>query len=408
MAQIPLSGSVGAGGSFPILGNALAHIVGDADITLNAAQYTNQYIRVTSDGASSGVRKVIAPLFQGLTFIVSNETTEGHAITFTGATGTGVLVQPGTSVQVVTDGSNYIQTISTVDILANVSVLIFRPGGVAGGNVYVDEAALSAAAISPQRKIVIEFDLSLVGGTYTLVTVGDWDTGTNTEWTDLGYGYALNFSNGTTLPNLPTHFSGYLELNFTQTETIAEVTHILSVTFSEGVFLLGNPGSGTFIDVNSGGFNRVNIFFTEFAVALGDPGAASPLFTVSSGQLSLNMLDSSTMANATAAGPGVVVAACSPGVEVSADLYPQVQIFGLFIDANGGGVSTIPVPQFIAAQLFDATTGFAWYSNGSTWLPASSQYTAADATKWAGSPPTTVQSALDRIAANTSNAHPIP
>jgi hypothetical protein len=27
---------------------------------------------------------------------------------------------------------------------------------------------------------------------------------------------------------------------------------------------------------------------------------------------------------------------------------------------------------------------------------------------WAGSAPTTVQQALDRIAANTTNAHPIP
>lgn len=107
MASIQLSGSVGAGGSFAILGFANVTITGNADLTPNLAQYSNLFIKVSSDGSSLAVREVIMPLNEGTAFIVENSTSEGFAINLIGSSGTGVLIPPAGVALVVTDGTNY-------------------------------------------------------------------------------------------------------------------------------------------------------------------------------------------------------------------------------------------------------------------------------------------------------------
>lgn len=108
MASIQLSGSVGSGGSFSILGFANVTITGNADLTLNLAQYSNYFVKVSSDGASLAVRKVTVPLNEGTTFVVENATSEGFAINVIGPAGTGVVIPSGQSALVYTDGTNYI------------------------------------------------------------------------------------------------------------------------------------------------------------------------------------------------------------------------------------------------------------------------------------------------------------
>src|ERR1700744_3827915 len=103
MAQIQLSGSVGSGGAFAILGEADVEITGNADLVLNLAQYSNYYINVTSDNTSTGIRNVIAPLNKGTTFIIKNATSEGFAIILKGPSGVGVSIPSGGVVLVVTD-----------------------------------------------------------------------------------------------------------------------------------------------------------------------------------------------------------------------------------------------------------------------------------------------------------------
>lgn len=107
MAQIQLSGSVGSGGAFPILGEADVEITGDTDLVLILSQYSNQYILVTSDNTSTGVRNVIAPLNKGTTFQIENATSEGFDIVLKGPSGSGVSIPPGTFLIVATDGTNY-------------------------------------------------------------------------------------------------------------------------------------------------------------------------------------------------------------------------------------------------------------------------------------------------------------
>lgn len=107
MADIQLSGSVGAGGSFAILGRANVEVVGDVDLVLSLAQYSNYFMQVTSDNTSTGIRSVIAPLNEGTSFIVQNKTSEGFAIVLKGPSGTGVAIPPASSALVATDGTNY-------------------------------------------------------------------------------------------------------------------------------------------------------------------------------------------------------------------------------------------------------------------------------------------------------------
>lgn len=127
MADIQLSASVGAGGSFAILGRANVQIVGNADLVLSLVQYSNYFVQVTSDGTSAGVRNVIAPLNEGTTFVVQNKTSEGFAIVLKGPSGVGVSIPPLASALVATDGTNY-----------------FTPAAAGNDIVVADAAALTA------------------------------------------------------------------------------------------------------------------------------------------------------------------------------------------------------------------------------------------------------------------------
>ncbi len=106
MAEINLGGSVGVAGA-PILGKVTVQITGNTDLTLTPDQYTNNFITVTSDGNSTGIRQVIVPLVQG-DFLVKNATTEGYPITFIGPTGTGVSIPINITAICASDGVNFV------------------------------------------------------------------------------------------------------------------------------------------------------------------------------------------------------------------------------------------------------------------------------------------------------------
>jgi len=109
MADILISGSIGSGGAFAILGAGIPEIVGDANLTLTQNLYTDLYLRVTSDGSMTTSRDVIGPLVKGWLFILENATSEGYAVTIRGASGSGVAVYPGTAALVYCDGAGYRQ-----------------------------------------------------------------------------------------------------------------------------------------------------------------------------------------------------------------------------------------------------------------------------------------------------------
>jgi len=110
---ILLSDGIGAsGGLFAILGQATVTITGNADVTLSTAQIEVASLMVTSDGASTGLRRVQAPVTeQGVFFLVKNNTTEaGHfPIAFGGTSGALVTIPWGASALCYcADGANYV------------------------------------------------------------------------------------------------------------------------------------------------------------------------------------------------------------------------------------------------------------------------------------------------------------
>jgi len=110
MGQINLGGSIGVPGSVAVLGNYNVIFTTDADHTLTAMEWSNNFLEVTSNVSLTASRQVISPLNQGQEFVVQNSTTGGQDIIVIGATGTGVTIANGATVAVVCDGTNYLST----------------------------------------------------------------------------------------------------------------------------------------------------------------------------------------------------------------------------------------------------------------------------------------------------------
>jgi len=108
MADINLSGSIGSGGAFPILGKANVQIVGNVNLVLLLAQYSNFFLQVTSDGTSTGILTVVLPLIEGEIFAIENNTSEGFAINTKAASGNGPSIPSGATAIVICDGTNYL------------------------------------------------------------------------------------------------------------------------------------------------------------------------------------------------------------------------------------------------------------------------------------------------------------
>ncbi len=147
---VPIIGYIsGGGGTFPVLGSAQWEITGNTDLVLTKPQADPYWIQITSDGASTAERQVVVPLIKGKVWAFQNATTEGFAINVIGATGTGVLIQPGTTVTVATDGTNVTATgaASAGSSFAG-PVLVFDPGyvGTPPANTFTTFGALTTAA----------------------------------------------------------------------------------------------------------------------------------------------------------------------------------------------------------------------------------------------------------------------
>jgi hypothetical protein len=276
---------------------------------------------------------------------------------------------------------------------------------VAGGNVTTTEAALATATQSFGGPYTLFWDLSLVSGTYTLTTVGNLALAPNGFWTDFGLGYALIFANGTTLPSAPD-LGGALNIEVTQAASVATVS---SGRVQWSLFELANTqesgSSGAFFEVTG---NANAFVFLHDSSALGGPNSLqvngiSAFATVQcqdASSLGVNAVES-------VASGQIQIDAAGAGVSVDPSLYEFLQVENIYVDLSGTGVSTINATvQNVGAilisngQIYEATAG--------GWITIAPPYAPAVPTNWAGSPPTTVTDALDRIAANTSNAHPIP
>lgn len=154
---ILLSDSIGAsGGLFPILGSASPRIVGNADLTLSTAQIEVVGLKVTSDGTSTGIRKVIVPVLeQGVFFIVENATTEAShfAINFGAASGSTVTIPWNTTAFIYCpDGANFVQigTSGTLSFANAAALEAFPVAGLPDGTqAYTDTFGGAYWALQP-------------------------------------------------------------------------------------------------------------------------------------------------------------------------------------------------------------------------------------------------------------------
>jgi hypothetical protein len=134
MALITIAGSIGCSGA-AILGEANIEITGNADHTMSVAESTNLYIRVTSDGTSTGIRKIICPAVEGTAYLVDNQTSEGFAITVIAASGTGATVASLSSALCFFDSTNY-RDLSAITPVPTGTGLVHITGGVEDGAAY--------------------------------------------------------------------------------------------------------------------------------------------------------------------------------------------------------------------------------------------------------------------------------
>lgn len=253
-------------------------------------------------------------------------------------------------------------------------VFIFRPNGVAGGNVYTTEASLSNAVAGFQNPTIV-FDIGSPSA-YFLTTVGTLDLGINATWTDQGRGYSIGFADGTTLAHPPGAISGWLGVGISQTPSLCTVTTQFS-TFSIGgrcaLIQFGSP-NGVFFDVQSGA--TLQLFFREFALtsALGTPtkgllnveaGGAATLYATDGVVLAANSITPLTGSGAP------TIAVVGDAVQVASQLYPLTKVQGVLLDASGSAIGQM-VPASSPGLVFQQ--GVWWWSNGgSAWVPVSPQ-----------------------------------
>ena len=108
--QIPVTGTLGAGGVFPLVNSPSVVFATDANHTMTYPEMSGSsgFLVVTSSTALTATRQLIAPLVKGFTWAIENATTGGYAIQVIGATGTGVTIANGYTLTVYCDGTNYV------------------------------------------------------------------------------------------------------------------------------------------------------------------------------------------------------------------------------------------------------------------------------------------------------------
>ena len=282
---------------------------------------------------------------------------------------------------------------------------IFRPGGTAGGNVVTTEAQLVAALAGIVGTWYLQIDLSLHGSThYIFTTVGSLTIPPGGIWTDNSQYYGLWFTNGTSLTNWPIETKGALTIIVEQSVAVYTTAVDGLLFWFNGDTVIEVLGSPLF-HVTSGGF--VGVEFKDQALA--DVFSSSPFLLGDSGSTVQLFLYDSAGAYGTAVvvanGTGFVNPYSTP-VWMDPSIYPLVKFpnqGGLLVDYYGTMVANVLASRCQEGTIiFNGTNGVFSYSNGTAWVELNAlamAYTATTVANWNNTNPTSVQNALDRIAA---------
>lgn len=246
--------------------------------------------------------------------------------------------------------------------------LVFSPGGTAGGNVFTTEASLATATGALKgAAYTIFFDLSHVAGAYTFTTAGALALAQGGTWTDEGFGYAITFSNGTTLPAPPVSIQGALSVVVSQAAALCTVAVLGTTEIADDVAVT-TSAAGAFINSSAGTW----IVYLKNSAEIGGGSNTERALQTSGGQVVL-FAEDGALVEAFAADAGCILWILSPNLSglqgnLDATLYTIAFNSGLAIDLLGGAVAGIHPANAKNTFLGDGTTGKRYWSNGTTWL----------------------------------------
>lgn len=257
------------------------------------------------------------------------------------------------------------------------SVFVLRPGGVPYRNVFVTWASLMAAASQTQGPIAILFDGSL-GAIHITAGASPWNVDHYTFISASDY-----FT--------PTPVIFDKGASFVWTDEFSIVGSLVFQRSADSI----TPAALV------AGNQLIRMGLNSELQALG----AQPWLECANGAFAAIVLGAGTLGDGTHnaikidAGASLVIAASNlDGGSSTVAAHALV----------GGAGATVTISRGFGAAIsaqadYTGTLTLIFEQNA-----ASAAYTPGDPTKWVGPAPTTVQQALDRIAANTTNAHPIP
>jgi hypothetical protein len=360
--------------------------VDGGDITLTNEQAAILYIVLS--GVLAGDFNLTFPALGTWQVDTSQVSFAGSRVNVVNGSASAAVTTPG----VITIATPAVDTIVTSPAAPSLgaTLIIFRPGGVSGGNVYTDETALADATQAVGGPYMIFWDLSLAPtpGFYTFTTVGTLDLAPGGIWTDGGYtagngspaqySNQLTFQNGTVMPNPPSDLYGFLQIECNQPyPNIAwdDTTHSGKTTFHDFTGAWCNAGMAPLIHSD----NDWLVVATDGANFNYGPVASGPLAAVDLDYLLQVNLYAAGQGNSSYMGPKTInfgFSAAGVGF-IDPTLYPFMQLVGLFVDPTGTGNTTIPAPsagteESDLALLFvegGANPGTFYYSDGTNWVP---------------------------------------
>jgi hypothetical protein len=108
--QIPVTGTLGAGGNFPLVNSPTLVFTSDANHTMAYPEMSGSsgVLVVTSSVSLTATRQLVVPIAKGFQWFVVNATTGGQSITVGGSTGGTVTVASGAAAIVGCNGTDYL------------------------------------------------------------------------------------------------------------------------------------------------------------------------------------------------------------------------------------------------------------------------------------------------------------
>ena len=260
------------------------------------------------------------------------------------------------------------------------ATFVLRPGGVQYRNVFTTWAALMAAfrQLDPSTKKFVVIDNSLADCHVTTAASapgGAWNVNQTYFWAAVAGGGSTR--------NLIIDDGAAFVFNYMDSENVVWICN----------------ASAPPIDIANVG-NNVPAFHLRFGAMQSTAGSAPLIRIRSAGLIGLTLHDRAQIANG-----GAPVFQVDAGATQTVRCFDATTISPSSFTGAGAIIATASAEAIVSASQPGVTGSFTIQLLA---MAPQVAYTPADATKWVGPAPTTVQQALDRIAANTTNTHPIP